>query len=315
VSVGRVLPPPLDAYAGAQFGLLTRAQALEVWSSSSVSRRVASGLFVPVLQGVYRLPGALPSWRQRALAWCLAAGDGAVVSHLAAAYLWQAPSVAAPQVQLTVPSHRHPQGLDPRPYRSVLPPCDVTRRFGIPATTPVRTIVDLSSLARTARIATSLMERVLDEMVRAGHLRLEELANRLAGVTQSPLPRYDAVLLRAMVERRGERGVGASAREDWMFDAVVGAGLPIPARNVRIDVGGVMYEIDLAYPELLIAVEYDGVSVHDDRRHFFADRDKTATLQLVGWMVLQVTAQWTEELLVDRVRQAIDLRRPGGLRT
>jgi len=49
--------------------------------------------------------------------------------------------------------------------------------------------------------------------------------------------------------------------------------------------------------------------VHGDERHFHSDREKLALLQLEGWLILQVTAAWSAEVLVERVAAALSQRR------
>lgn len=93
-----------------------------------------------------------------------------------------------------------------------------------------------------------------------------------------------------------------------MVDTLVAAGLPEPRRNIRMEIGGRLREIDLAYPEWRVAIEYDGWHVHRDRTHFDDDRDKVVLLELMGWIVLPVTAAWTAERLVERTRSAIALQ-------
>ena len=237
------------------------------------------------------------------MAACLLAGGRVAVSDLAAAYLWQARSVAPPRVQLTVPRGRGSGTFDPRPHRLPLPPVDVTSRWGIPTTTPARTVIDLSRA-----VGQPLLERIVDDLVRAQHLRISELAARVAGA--DPLPRFRRARVQQIVEIRLTRGIGASPREDWVVDTLLAAGVEMPARNVIVEVGGRLYEIDLAYPERKIGIEYDGLDSHRDDPHFHSDREKITLLQLDGWLILQVTARWTAEVLVNRVSAALSRRRP-----
>ena len=300
-----LLPAPLQAHAHRQFGLVTRAQALETLSAQALQRRLASGLLVPVGRGVYRFAGVAPSWRQRALASCLVVGGEVAVSHLAAAYLWRAESVATPPIQLTVPEGRRARGVRPAPHRAVLPAGDVTARWGIPTTTPARTVIDLSTV-----VVQPLLERIVDDLCRARLLRVEELDQRVAVGRGRSGPRHRADVLSEIltVRRRRGPGAGASPREDWVVDTLVGAGLPPPARNLVVEVGGRLRELDCAYPDRRISIEYDGWQVHNDAAHFHTDRDKAAMLQLEGWITLQVTSLWSAELLVERVRMALAQR-------
>ena len=57
-----------------------------------------------------------------------------------------------------------------------------------------------------------------------------------------------------------------------------------------------------------MGIEYDGWRVHGDATHFHDDREKAAVLQLEGWIMLQVTSAWTDDLLVGRVRTALAQR-------
>lgn len=292
----------LGQLASTQFGVVTRAQALAVMSSATLSRLVTRGVLVRSGRGVYRFAGVEVSWRQRALAACLAAGERAVLSHLAAGYLWQLPSIAPPQVHLIVPADCHYRpGGEPLLHRIVLRDDDVTRRWRIPVTTPPRTMVDLVPMVKRP-----LLERVFDDFVRGHHFTVAEFeafvkhSGRLRGSTRQ--------VLTEMVAARTGRGEGASPREDWAYDAIVMAGLAPPVRRYLLELNGEIREIDLAYPEEKIAIEYDGFDVHHDATHFHRDREKAALLQLDGWIVLQVTKRWTAEVLVARVRRALALR-------
>jgi hypothetical protein len=53
---------------------------------------------------------------------------------------------------------------------------------------------------------------------------------------------------------------------------LVGAGLPPPVHQHRVRVEGRTRRLDLAYPELMIAIEYDGWAYHSQRSAFDADR-------------------------------------------
>lgn len=298
-----VFPPLLDALARSQHGLLTRQQILGDLSSSQLHRRQRAGFLIPAGRGVYRVAGATITWRQRALAACLAVGDPVAVSHWAAGAAWRVPSLmASPQIELSVPPERSARTADPIIHRRPLPAVDIVRRWGIPVTSAARTVIDLSTV-----LDRPLLGRVADDLLRVRQLDIADLAERLrAG---APLPRLRRADLEEIILRRGHDGVGASAPEDWVFDTIVAAGLPVPVRHHRPLVGGSLRELDCAYPELLIGIDYDGWSVHRDAEHFHKDRDRLAAFQLEGWILLQVTFTWSAELLVERVRAAIDQRR------
>jgi len=66
--------------------------------------------------------------------------------------------------------------------------------------------------------------------------------------------------------------------------------------------------LDLAYPELMIAIELDGWSVHRWRTAFDRDRSRKNRLEVHGWMVLQFTSKMPDDEIVDMTRRAIVLR-------
>lgn len=76
-------------------------------------------------------------------------------------------------------------------------------------------------------------------------------------------------------------------------------------------VGGRTFRIDLAYPELRIAIELDG-RVHNEGIRFHTDRIRQNLLALDGWLVLRFTWDMARRHPADvaaRVRDAITLRR------
>ena len=71
---------------------------------------------------------------------------------------------------------------------------------------------------------------------------------------------------------------------------LVEAGLPTPQVNWSVkDLGGrEIYRLDLAWPDLRIAVEYNGHAAHSGREE--ADAARTLDLERRGWIVIEVTA-------------------------
>lgn len=188
----------LDDLGRHQFGLITRAQVLAVMSRSQCHRLLEAGVLVRVERGVYRFSGTPPSYRQRAMAVCLAVGAEVAISHLPAAYLWQVPGVAAPPVEITVPASRRAGVATVRIHRVPLPAVDVAHRWGIPVTTPARTLIDLS-----ATLPPVLLGRVADELLRRRHLAVGDIERRMAG--DDALPRHRRELLGATI-RGGPAG-------------------------------------------------------------------------------------------------------------
>ncbi len=96
--------------------------------------------------------------------------------------------------------------------------------------------------------------------------------------------------------------------------AIAAAGLPAPVQqHVVRRADGRIARIDLAYPDLWIAVELEGWAWHAHRGAFDEDRIRRNELTLLGWLVVQLTAAMSDDELVRVIGAARDLalaRRP-----
>jgi very-short-patch-repair endonuclease len=67
------------------------------------------------------------------------------------------------------------------------------------------------------------------------------------------------------------------------------AGLPAPVVQHPVVARGTCYYLDLAYPEVLLAIEYDGAD-HRTQRRARRDLLREAALAALGWHVLRFDA-------------------------
>jgi hypothetical protein len=91
---------------------------------------------------------------------------------------------------------------------------------------------------------------------------------------------------------------GDSDLETRVLRAIARAGLPIPHQQVRVEIGGRRYYIDLGYTDMLLAVEVDSWLYHRSRSKFDGDRARRNDLTLLGWTVLQVTDGMSDDEIV-----------------
>jgi very-short-patch-repair endonuclease len=102
--------------------------------------------------------------------------------------------------------------------------------------------------------------------------------------------------------------------ETWVRLIIVDAGLPEPVtdHDVFDDRGLFVGCVDLAYPLLRIAIEFEGDQHRTDPRQWQRDIEKHERLADLGWRVIRVSREHVfadPESIVRRVRGAIAARR------
>jgi very-short-patch-repair endonuclease len=273
------------------------------------STAVAAGLLTPgVLRGpryqrlfpdVYA-PAALdPDLTLRARgAGVLVAGRGVVAGHAAAELHGASCGPPDDAVDVVVPHSYRCPGL--HVHRGRVAPDEVTCVGGIPVTTPVRTAFDL------ARWAPTLTERVVAVDALGQHCEVDPdavrtLRNRHLGMWHGA----DVAEVLALTDTRAESPMESRSRM-----ALHLGGLPAPCVQHPVIARGVRYYLDLAYPDVLLAIEYDGA---DHRRQARARRDlwREAALTELGWKILRFDADvvlFRPERIVLEVRTELAAR-------
>ncbi|WP_308493103.1 endonuclease domain-containing protein [Microbacterium terrisoli] len=103
---------------------------------------------------------------------------------------------------------------------------------------------------------------------------------------------------------------GAASRpETWTRLTLIDAGLPEPVldHDVFDAVGRFVARVDMAYPRLRIAIEYEGTH-HNTDAQWEDDIDRYARLEAVGWRVVRVSKSAVfgdPGVLIARVRAAL----------
>ena len=101
---------------------------------------------------------------------------------------------------------------------------------------------------------------------------------------------------------------GGSEKEADVAKLLLGGGLPRPVQQHRVRIGRRVIRLDFAYPELQIAIEYDGWQAHRTRLTFDSDRARDNELEIRGWLVLRFTSRWTRGEILSTVRAAVASR-------
>jgi len=266
------------AWAARQRGLVTRRQVMEAGGSRGlIVHRLEIGRWVPVGPGVYRVAGVPVTWKQRALAACLAAGTGAVASHRSAAVLWGISGFRPGPLEITVPPGRSTRNALAQVHRASS--IEPVRRDGVPVTRPARTLVDLAAVVGGDRL-----EEAVDDVLCRRLCRLEELS--------PPGGQRGASALRAVLDAWNGDALPAGVAEMRVVRQLLAAGLADPVRQHEIHVGGrFVARVDLAYPDRRLAIELDGFRWHSGRGPFRSDRLRGNRIEAAGWHVLRAAPE------------------------
>lgn len=255
----------IAALATAQHGVVSRAQLRRAgYTAPEIDNRLRNGRLLLLHRGVYAV-GHHPATRHaHAMAAVLACGPQAALSHRSAAALWQMGIRWRTPLEVSAPgAHRIPGVLVHR-CRTV----EATREFGIPVTTPARTLLDLAPILDDATLV-----RAANEARLAGRLPADEFA-----ALMNRMPKR----IKSLLAPRG--APTRSVFEDEFLRFLCRYGLPLPEVNQRV----AGYEVDMLWRRERLIVELDGRVYHDDHA-FERDRERDADLQAAGHRVVRVT--------------------------
>jgi hypothetical protein len=267
----------IAALAARRFGVVTRDELLVAGlTRHQIGHRLTDGRLVPLHRGVYA--AGHRALRPEGLWWAgvLAGGPGAVLSHRALAVLCRLPSFPHDRIEITVPGHR---GRLPtlHVHRAKLDPADVTRRRGIPCTTPARLFLDLAETLTDAEL-----DRTLDEAIR---LRLYDPAAVDAVVARSPGRRGLKALARARERIHPNSGRTRSELERLALHVLDAHGIPRPDANVWRQ----GFCVDLLWHEPRVVVELDSFEFHRTPATFRTDHARDNDLLDSGYQVRRFT--------------------------
>jgi very-short-patch-repair endonuclease len=280
--------------AQAQHGALSRQQALGAGlSPSAIARRLATGEWVRLFHGAYRLAGSECTFEQRLMAGTLAGGAGAVASHRAAAALLGMPG--APRwVEITVPrtSRVELEGVIAHRTRLLVRE-DVSTVRRIPVTTAGRTIADLASFYSKAKLGPMLDYSLANRLVT--HADLEARATGR---------KHDDVLRELLDERPATARPMGSEFEACLFRGLRDAGLPLPVAQYRVLMpDGSEVFLDFAYPDVMLAMEADSYLWHASLADWQRDRARNNELVALGWSILPLTYDLVVHTPAEAARQ------------
>lgn len=268
-----------------QHGVISRAQALEAgMTKAQIDYRVATGSWVLEARGLYRHAVVPSTPLSRVLGACLV--HGGLASHRSAAALHGIDGFRLGRAELTVPRGKRPSmdavTLHPS---SRMSQAERTERWGVPCTSPARTVLDLAAVVCRQRL-----DRTIDAVLRDRLLRPSDLYGVLA--LHARRGRNGCAAFRSALDSRiGDDPVPLSEWSRMVEDLLVDAGLARPRLEFRVCAadGKLLAQVDLAYPARRVAIELDSVRFHLNRVSFVADAQRRNRLALAGWTVLSFT--------------------------
>ena len=277
-------------------------------------RQIESGPYRRVLRNVYAEPQLVHDHQLRARAAALLMPPAAAIGGRSAAAWFGAPFASAADLVLVVvpPDCRWtgPRGV--QVHRTELRPADVwTSDDGIRVTTAPRTAWDIATL-EPVRTAVALIDGMLQHaLVNDGGLTEAVLAREVAN-RRGTWGSRKAQFLLPLVDGRA-----MSAPESRVRVACHLAGLPHPVPQYVIHDDGVFLgQVDLAWPEAKLVVEYEG-AYHFDGLQIPKDDARYARLLAAGWRVIRLSSIDLRDLdgVVERIRAALaEPRLPGAVR-
>jgi hypothetical protein len=265
-------------------GAYRRAELVRECGRKRLDHALRVGVLRPLWCGVVVDADRVLDVRTRAAAALMTTNRDAVICGPTAALLHGCTALTSADTHVLVPYSRNPKK---RPglvvhhgsfYKDQIVALDGLRVLSFP-----QVIADLLCLAIPADALA-----VGDEALRMAEPRCDDFRKIVADrIRARPDPRggVRGTFLWQLASPRAE-----SPTESWTRLLLIEQGFPLPEVNFSIlsPAGQEIFRLDLAWPELRIAVEYDGHAFHAGREEHDEARDEN--LRRRGWIVVHAKA-------------------------
>jgi hypothetical protein len=283
--------PELSALFELQGGVATTAQILRVVSRRHLEMMLDCTALERIWHGVYSCGGTGTAQRLRGLDLTCNEVVAVCLGTAAAAYGFDTENTAEVHV-LNPMGHQIRSAAGLVVHRREGAPMSLVS--GRPMTTPSWTAIEVArALSRRRALAT------LDAALRSGHCS----AAGLEKAVRAQSGRRGIVKVRALLaiaDPRAESPMESEARL-----VMIDGGLPAPVLQYEvIDSAGQLRKLDFAWPDKLVAAEYDSDAWHSGPEALRRDREKLAAVQDLGWTIIPIVAQDVRrrpQLLVRRI--------------
>lgn len=254
-----------------QHGVIAHGQLRALgYGPEAIKSRVRTGRLHRKARGVYAVGRPELTWYGRLMVAVLACGLDALISHGAAAALWQLRPRNDGDIDVTLPVERGRRRTGVRVHcRRSLAVEDRARHRNVPVTSPARTLADIAPSLSTAQLERAV--NLADSLDLIDPDALRDDCERLAG-------QIGVGKLRALLDRRTFRATD-SRLEQRFLGIVRKTPLPLPMTQRPVD----GYRTDFLWPGLGLVVETDSLRYHRtpaqqhrdhlrDQAHFAAGR-------------------------------------------
>jgi very-short-patch-repair endonuclease len=271
--------------AGSRHRVIEFSELVELGiSASSISRWAARGRLVRKYRGVYIYGGGTPSREGEFLAAVLAIGEGAALAEFAAAALWDFWTGGVTPIDVIVARQiRSRRGICVHCVTD-LPDSAVTVRFGIPVTTPERTILDLAvSMYSDRHFRRLVHEAEAQERTSPDRLRAE--------IARSPRHRGAA---RVFAEIADGAKPTRSGLEDDLVELLRRHRFPSFETNVHVPGTPSWVNVDVLFRAQKVVIEVDGERWHNTKFRREFDTDKRALVEAADHRVIVLVEEDVE---------------------
>jgi very-short-patch-repair endonuclease len=229
-----------------------------------------------VYRGVYAVGRPQLTPHGRWMAAVLTCGSHAVLSHSDAAALLEIRPKKGGPIHVSLPAgfRGHRAGLVVH-RRAWLKPEEVIRRYDIPVTTPVNTLIDLAT-----QLDRGQLEAAINEADKLDLVDPETLRRALEGVPRRP----GTAALRKTLDRRTFT-LTDSELERLFLPLARNAGLPRPETGTYVN----GFKVDFYWPDLGLVVETDGLRYHRTPTQQTKDRLRDQAHAAAGLTQLRFT--------------------------
>lgn len=245
------------------------------YTGGTIKEMIKTGRLHPLSRGVYGVGHEAIQRHGQCLSAVISCGEGALLSHRSAAWLWGLTKRFAVPIEVTAASPRRNRKEIRVHSAKTLIDSDRVSFEGVPVTTVPRTLLDF------AAVDPFFLDRALDNAYRLGLLDLiaiDALISRSRGFR-------GVARLRTSLEAYRTPAFLRSGMERRFLQLVDDHGLPRPSMNFFV----AGCELDAYWSTERFAVELDTYDYHGSPKAFEEDRIRQENLKLAGIELTRIT--------------------------